>query len=165
MTRARRRSGLTHAQEEIEQLKADGEQEKEKFNTNTKAIADAAGALAVPLKQPGDTLSVIDTGTILDPQLSKIRSFVVQLQNDVFSYKDVRCIPHCPPAPTALQQKAKLESNKAELQKSVEDLQKQLNGTKLSLTQARAACNCAACCHTECRRRRSSRSALSAAPN
>ena len=84
-----RKANSLFLQEEIEQLKEDSQQEKAKFIQSTKAIGDAALTLTVPLKQPGDSLSVIDTGTSVDPQFSKIRSFVVQLQNDLFSVKDV----------------------------------------------------------------------------
>jgi hypothetical protein len=66
------------------------DQEKEKFSQNTKSIAEAALALTVPIKAANESLPIIETGTIVDPQLSKIRSFVVQLQHDIFSFKDVR---------------------------------------------------------------------------
>ena len=77
------------SQDEIDQVKADGDLEKEKFSLSSKAISDAAQSLSIPLKQHGDTLPPVNTGTVVDPQLSKIRSFVIQLQYDIFSYKEV----------------------------------------------------------------------------
>ena len=80
-------------------------------------IADAAAHLAVPIKAPGETPQLTETGTVVDSQFSKIRSFVVQLQNDVFSYKDV--CPFCTPLSYAhMHVSAKVQTGGAQIRAS-----------------------------------------------